>query len=118
MKKLLALSCFFSLFIFASCSSNSDDDDIIPPNNPPASNITYTNTISSIMSENCTSCHGATPTNNAPMSLNTYATVKSAIENRGLINQIETGNMPKNGNKLTTTQIQNIKTWQANGFPQ
>jgi len=52
------------------------------------------------------------------MSLTTYTNVKEAVETRGLINQIETGNMPKTGNALTTTQIQNFKTWQTNGFPQ
>ncbi|REE83119.1 hypothetical protein BX611_0399 [Lutibacter oceani] len=115
MKKLLALTGLFLLFIFTSCSSNSDDDDITI--DPPTSTITYTNTISAIISGNCTGCHGSTPTNNAPMSLTSYADVKSAIETRGLIGRIENGTMPPNGN-LTATQIQNIKTWQANGFPQ
>jgi hypothetical protein len=52
------------------------------------------------------------------MSLTTYANVKDAVTSRGLISQIETGNMPKNGTKLSAAQIQNFKTWQTNGFPQ
>ncbi|MBG7631770.1 MAG: hypothetical protein IZT56_15245 [Bacteroidetes bacterium] len=113
MKKLLALTSLFLLLFMVSCSSDSDDDDIIV--DPPAS-ITYTNTIKSIMSGNCTSCHGNPTTNNAPMSLTTYANVKNAVENRGLISQVESGNMPKNASMLSSTQIANIKTWKANGY--
>lgn len=116
MKNLLTITSMFLMLIMVSCSSGSDDDD--PILNPPESSITYGNTISVIVNGNCTGCHGSTPTNGAPMSLTTYNNVKDAVENRGLINQIETGNMPKNGTNLSATQIQNFKTWQTNGFPQ
>ena len=114
MKKLLLLTSLFLILFVVSCSSDSDDDDIII--DPPTTTITYTNTIKTIMSGNCTSCHGNPPTNSAPMPLTTYANVKDATENRGLINQVETGNMPKNGTKLSSTQITNIKTLKANGY--
>jgi mono/diheme cytochrome c family protein len=117
MKNLLMFTSMFLTLFIVSCSSGSDDDDD-PIINPPATTITYTNTISAIVNGNCTGCHGSTPTNGAPMSLTTYNNVKDAVVNRGLINQIETGNMPKNGTDLTATQIQNFKTWQTNGFPQ
>ncbi|OGS70099.1 MAG: hypothetical protein A3F91_13355 [Flavobacteria bacterium RIFCSPLOWO2_12_FULL_35_11] len=116
MKNLLTITSMFLMLFIASCSSGSDDDD--PILNPLATTITYSNTISTIVNGNCTGCHGSTPTNGAPMSLTTYNNVKDAVENRGLINQIETGNMPKNGTDLTSTQIQSFKTWQTNGFPQ
>jgi len=115
MKKLLALSCLFLMFSIVSCSSDSDDDNL-GNTPPPNTSITYTNTIKSIMTGNCTGCHGNPTTNNAPMSLTTYTNVKDATENRGLIAQIESGNMPKNGTKLSSTQIANIKTWKANGY--
>ncbi len=114
MKKLLALTSLFLLLFMVSCSSDSDDDDIIV--DPPNTSITYTNTIKSIMSGNCTGCHGNPTTNLAPMSLTTYANVKDATENRGLINEVETGRMPKTGSPLSSTQIANIKTWKANGY--
>ena len=117
MKNLLMLTGMFSILFIISCSSGSDDDDLTP-NPPGGNNITYANTISAIVSANCTGCHGNPPTNDAPMSLTTYSNVKEAVENRGLINKIETGAMPKNGTMLSATQIQNFKTWQTNGFPQ
>lgn len=113
MKKLLFLTSLFLILFVVSCSSDSDDDDIII--DPPTPTITYTNTIKSIMSGNCTGCHGNPPTNNAPMPLTTYANVKDATENGNLITRIENGTMPPNGN-LTAAQISNIKTWKANGY--
>lgn len=115
MKNLLTFTSLFLIVLLASCSSNSDDS---PINDPPPATITYANTISAIISGNCLGCHGSTPSNGAPMSLTTYANVKDAVTSRGLISQIETGNMPKNGTKLSAAQIQNFKTWQTNDFPQ
>jgi hypothetical protein len=117
MKNLLMLTGLFLIFFIVSCSNGGDDSPVIDPT-PTPTNITYANTISGIVSSRCTSCHGSPPTNDAPMSLSTYNNVKDAVTSRGLINQIESGNMPKNGTKLSATQIQNFKTWQANGFPQ
>lgn len=114
MKNLLKFTTLFVMFFLLSCSSNSDDDDLIE--NPPAA-ITYSNSISAIMSGNCTGCHGSTPSNGAPMSLTSFANVKSAVETRGLIGLIENGTMPPNGN-LSAAEIQNIKTWQTNNFPE
>lgn len=113
MKKLILLTGVLFIFLLTSCSSDSDDDGGIIV--PPPTTITYTNTISGIVSVNCTSCHGNPPTNNAPMSLTTYDDVKNAVLNRGLITRIENGTMPPTGN-LSASQIQNFKTWQQGGF--
>jgi hypothetical protein len=118
MKNLLMFIGLFLTLLVVSCGSDGDDSPIIQDPDPTPTTITYTNTISGIVSTSCTSCHGNPPTNDAPMSLTTYANVKEAVQNRGLINQIETGAMPKNGSKLSQTKIQNFKTWQNNGFPE
>jgi hypothetical protein len=117
MKNLLMFTGLFLIFLVVSCSGGGDDSPIIDPT-PTPTTITYANTISGIVSSRCTSCHGSTPTNGAPMSLTTYTNVKDAVTSRGLISQIETGNMPKNGTMLSATQIQSFKTWQSNDFPQ
>jgi hypothetical protein len=116
MKNLLLFTGLFLMFLVVSCSGGGDDDS--PIIDPTPTNITYANTISGIISGNCTSCHGSTPTNGAPMSLTSYTNVKDAVTSRGLISLIESGNMPKNGSKLSASQIQSFKTWQTNGFPQ
>ena len=54
--------------------------------------------------------------NSAPMFLTTYTEVKSAVQTRGLIGQVESGNMPQTGTNLTNAQVQAIKDWQTGGF--
>jgi len=100
------------LFNLTSCSSDSDDSPVIIEDP-----ITYGTDIAPIMSASCTFCHGNPTTNGAPMSLNTFATVKDAVENRSLIGAVESGFMPPNG-ELSAAQIQKIKDWQSAGFPQ
>lgn len=116
MKNLLMFTGLFLIFLVVSCSGGGGDDS--PIIDPTPTTITYANTISGIVSSRCTSCHGSPPSNGAPMSLTTYDNVKDAVTSRGLINKIETGVMPQNGTMLSATQIQNFKTWQANGFPE
>ena len=107
----------FSLFLM-SCSNDSDNDTgpiIIdpPPSNDP---VTYTNAVKAIIDSNCLNCHTSPPTNGAPMALTTYANVKDAVQNRGLIAQIESGDMPVNASMLSASQIQAVKDWQTDGL--
>lgn len=121
---------FFSLIALAlflnSCSSGGDSDgnpnpDPDPDPDPNPTTITYTNTIKSIISANCISCHGSTPTNNATISLDTYLKVKTATQNNNLIGRISltqgnTDLMPKNGTRLPQATIDKFIAWQANGY--
>nr|WP_288832723.1 hypothetical protein [uncultured Flavobacterium sp.] len=123
---------FFFLIALAlslnSCSSGGDSDGNPNPNpdpdpdpDPNPTTITYTNTIRSIISANCISCHGSTPTNNATISLDTYLKVKTATQNNNLIGRISLtqGNpdlMPKNGTRLPQATIDKFIAWQANGY--
>ncbi|MFK5878707.1 MAG: hypothetical protein QM478_04330 [Flavobacteriaceae bacterium] len=104
-----------SLFI-VSCSSS--DDDSSPPTQLPTG-ITYTNTINSIMSQNCnvSGCHTTTAMA-AGFALSTYDEVKFAFQNRGALGQIESGNMPKNRDDLSEATINNIKGWMAENYPE
>ena len=111
MKKILcSTSVIIGLLLFTACSN--DSDDVVPPQN---NDVTYTNTVRSIMNGNCTSCHSNPPTNGAPMPLTTFENVKNAVQTRGLITQIENLEMPPGGS-LSGAQIQAIKDWQTGGF--
>lgn len=107
-----------SLFII-SCSSSDDDDTGTPPPTQLPTNITYTNTINSIMSQNCnvSGCHNTT-TMASGFALSTYDEVKSAFQNKSALSQIETGAMPKNASKLSSATINNIKGWIAENYPE
>ena len=80
------------------------------------SNVTYTATVSTILTNNCNSCHGATANvTGAGISLSTYAAVKPYITNGKLINSIlqngQASAMPKNAAKLDVCTINKITVW-------
>ena len=104
MKKLLMLISLFLMYIFVSCSSNSDED-LTGTGDPPDLNVSYSNAVKAIIDGNCLNCHGSPTQNSAPMSLTTYTEVRQAVTSRGLIGQIESGNMPQNAEKLSATNI-------------
>ncbi|WP_142783562.1 hypothetical protein [Changchengzhania lutea] len=118
MKKTLYTGILLSALLF-SCSSSSNDDltDAPDPNPNPGAKITYNANIKSIMSGNCTSCHGSTPTNGAPMSLTTYSQVTNAVQNRGLIARINSVSnpMPQNGLMPQNTR-DTVQQWVDDGL--
>jgi len=78
-----------------NCSSSSDDTiDATPDSDPDPdpTTVTYNNTISSIMSNNCLSCHGNPTANGAPVSYTTYTQVKNDINM--IINRINSSASP------------------------
>lgn len=121
MKTKNSLVLLTSLIIFG-CSNNSEDDLIlqdIPTNNDTPT--TYLSKVKTIMDNNCISCHGATPTNGAPNSLTTYAEVKDAVLNRGLIDRISRTNgapglMPLGGPRMTQQTIDIVIDWNNDGL--
>jgi len=118
LKLVLPLMSFAMLQV--GCTNDSTSDLI---ENSPEGEITYTNTVKSIIDNNCLGCHTLPPQNGAPMSLNTYDDVKNAVLNRGLLNRIsraqgETGMMPNGGTRLPQTTIDRIYEWANNGFPE
>lgn len=110
---------FFTSFLFVvSCSSNSEDDLINPVS---LSTTKYTENVKPIIDNNCIICHGSTPTNGAPMSLVTYAQVKDAVQNRGLLDRISRtqgapGMMPNLGTRLPQSTIDLIVDWNTDGL--
>ena len=115
MNKLLLLTSLVLMFIFVSCSSNSEED-LTGSGDPPDLNVSYSNAVKAIIDGNCLSCHSNPTQNSAPMSLTTYTEVRQAVTSRGLIGQIESGTMPKDGEKLSAVNIKKIKDWRAGGY--
>lgn len=101
MKYKNLILAFTTITFIVSCSNSSGDDlsETPDPDPNPTTKITYNANIKSILSNNCTNCHGNPTTNGAPMSLITYTQVVNAIQNRGLINRINstTNPMPQSG---------------------
>ena len=119
MKRIKKIGFTIVVLTIFGCTNDSDSDLLNASENE---TITYTEVVKQIMEQKCNNCHGATPTNGAPMSLHTYETVKEAVLNRGLIDRItriesQSGFMPLGASKLPQTQIDQIIQWQNEDFP-
>lgn len=79
--KNLIFVLVFSMLLF-NCSNDSNDDvnGQPDPDPDPTAKLTYSADIASIINNNCTQCHGSTPSNGAPFSLTTYDAVKSRVD--------------------------------------
>lgn len=106
------------LAVLSSCSENSTDDlvDVTQP-----ATVTYSNSIKTIIDNNCIGCHNSPPVAGAPMPLLTYENVKDAIQNRGLLDRISrdqgaSGMMPFGGTRLPQTTIDLFVQWQNQGL--
>ena len=85
-------------------------------------NSTFTADIAPIINQGCnvTGCHNSA-TKASGLDLSTYALVKTAFGKTGslsAIGRIESGNMPKNGSKLSQDKIDKLKNWIQNNFIQ
>ncbi|WP_299225225.1 hypothetical protein [uncultured Psychroserpens sp.] len=116
--KRIYISCLLFISLFFNCSYVSEDDvveEIIIEGD-----LTYDNTIKTIIDNNCITCHNNPPVNDAPMSLLTYSDVSDAVENRGLIERISSDDlgfvMPFGGPKLPQNLIDLIIQWEAEGL--
>lgn len=118
MKNKLLLILLPSVLVISSCTNDSESDLIEAPK---SETITYTNYVKAVIDSNCISCHGATPSNGAPMSLNTYSTVKNSVLTEGLLDRISrtqgaNGLMPQGGSRLPQTTIDALNKWQTDGL--
>lgn len=120
MKKntILISFLFLGTVLVSSCTNDSSAD---LSGIDELDEVTYTNTVKSIIDNNCIMCHAATPVNGAPMSLTTYENVKQAVLNRGLLNRIsraqgEPGMMPNGGTRLPQPVIDQVQAWANQGL--
>lgn len=119
MQPLKKISLLAAVLAFSACSKDSTDDLI--DNSVVPETVTYSQNIAAIINANCIVCHAATPVNGAPMSLTTYANVRQAVLERGLLDRIsrdngEPGLMPNGGPRLPQNSIDLINQWNAQGL--
>ena len=105
-----------SLLLF-NCSSDSSDDleDDEEQGMNPGTNITYDANIKTIISNNCTQCHGSTPSRGAPFSLTTFDQVKGRIDR--IIARTNDASSPMPTAGLMSTKLRDqIKQWKEDGL--
>jgi uncharacterized membrane protein len=102
-----------TFYVGFSCDSATYDEISGEVSNP-----TYTSNVKPIVVNNCLSCHSEAgaqfPT------LETYVQVREATENGAVICRIDDQScgsvMPQSG-RMPQTNINTIKKWAANGYP-
>lgn len=129
MKKLIALTIL--LAVFTSCSDSDTYQDIETPPvtiTPPVTGTpgtdpvvvtSYSKNVKPIIDANCIGCHQAGRSAGF-RPLTTYAEVKVAVENAGLLNriQLQTGQqgiMPQAG-RMSQANIDVIVKWNTDGL--
>lgn len=110
-----------SATLILSCTNDSTTDLI--NTEPLPEQVSFAKDVKSIIENNCTVCHGATPIPGTNLSLTNYDEVRNAVLNKGLIGRISMNEgssslMPQGGPKLPTTTINIIKKWQEDGLKQ
>lgn len=117
MKKRYILILPLLLAALASCESVTYEE--IQDNTVITGDVTYTANVKAIIDANCISCHN--PTGIMPSTpLTTYAEVKSAVQNAGLLDRIqlqnsEVGVMPQSG-RMPQSTIDIILQWNTDGL--
>ncbi|RZJ50353.1 MAG: cytochrome c [Flavobacterium sp.] len=128
MKKAIALIILMAAFTSCSDSDTYQDIETSPETGTPPDTgnpgtdptfVTYTKNVKAVIDANCIGCHqSGRSAGFAP--LTTYAEVKAAVENTGLLNriQLQTGQqgiMPQGG-RMSQTNIDLIVKWNTDGL--
>lgn len=121
-KNRIVLAIFSLFLVFSTSSCYYDNEEELYPN-PVAcdtTNVTYSGTVTPILSENCNSCHGSTSPS-AGVITDNYADLQTIVENGkfvGAINHLDGYSpMPKGGNKLSDCNLAKIEKWLDSGAP-
>lgn len=116
-----------SLFAYNCSSDSSEDlednndtteevtDTTEDTNDAPTARVTYNNTVRSIMSNNCTRCHGSPLTNGAPFPLLTFDQVSGRAGR--VISRMNSMAAPMPPRGLVNTSIRaQMDQWQTDGL--
>lgn len=114
------------LLLLSSCGGGGGNSsapvvDDTTDNNTDGTTAAKFQDVADIISTNCSSCHGNTPSNGAPMSLTTFSQISffaSSIKSRINKNEDDSTLMPLNGPKLSQEDIDTIESWIAGGKQQ
>jgi hypothetical protein len=110
--KLFFLVCL--TFLFVACSKEDEKKEGIACD---GSNLTYNSGIASIINASCngSSCHGSGSQHGA---FTTYAGLQAVISSGIFNNRVVVKQDMPQGSDLTTSQLNKIKCWVDNGYPE
>ncbi|MFK7931574.1 MAG: cytochrome c [Myxococcota bacterium] len=98
--------CLAAMMILAACGDPAEEE------------VAYAD-VAPILEANCAGCHGDTPSNGAPSTLNTYATASPKAD--AIVNRAVDGSpspMPPSGLALSEAEVEILTSWAAAGAPE
>ena len=118
-KALITLTIFIAITSLISSCYNDNEETLyrfVQPNCD-TTNVTYSGTISAIISSNCVGCHTGT-NNTSGIELDIYSNLKPYADNGKLVNCVTytSDGMPKTG-KMDACKIDQIVAWVNKGAP-
>jgi hypothetical protein len=125
MKRLLLFFVTFVTILLFSVSCYYDNEEALYPtlnSSCDTTNVTFTGKISTLLANNCLSCHSnaSAPSAGNNIALENYTDVvarataiSSSINHTG-----STSPMPKNGGKISSCLLTQYSIWLRNGMPQ
>jgi len=122
-KNLLLLGVLVSGIALVQGCYYDVEEELYPANTTSCdtSNVTYNNSVKSIIDANCNVCHSQASAQGGVV-LDSYTTLKDFGISGALLASIrhETGYsaMPKDGNKLNDCNIAKIEKWVATAYPE
>lgn len=118
--RLLGLALLLTLLWPSGGCQYYNEEDLYPVNTCDTTGVTYSLTITQILSQNCYECHSAA-IHTEDIILEGYDNVKIYADNGALLGAIrhEAGYapMPDNGPQLGACDISKIEKWIADGAP-
>jgi hypothetical protein len=120
----LILSFLFFLSLLSLSSCYYDKEEILYPGTAcDVSNVTYSATVTGILSPHCYSCHNTANAGavGGGISLDSYTKLLPYVTNGKLMGSINHAGgyspMPKSATKLSSCDIQKIQAWVTAGAP-
>lgn len=118
--KIWLLPALLLVVLFTSSCYYDKSEILYPQTVCDTATVTYSTSVTPILSSNCISCHGGS-TPSAAIKLDTYLDVKRQVDNGRLWGVVSWAPgyaaMPKNGNKLNNCNLEKIRLWIAAGAP-
>jgi hypothetical protein len=122
-KILFKIFCLLFLVLNLQSCYYDNMEDLYPQNAAcDTSSVNYSNSISTILSDNCTSCHsGSSPSGG--VKLDDYNSVKSCAQSGKLYSSVtwdgSAARMPQgSGSKINDCSIAKIRIWIQSNYPQ
>jgi hypothetical protein len=118
--KFVLLAIFFALVVLTGCKKENEED-LFEDAGCNVEDITYDNTVRTILSNQCLVCHSAAARQGGII-LETYNDILPYVTNGRLLGSITHSSgfvaMPPTGVKLDPCTIQKIQAWVTSGTPE